>query len=424
MTVENFEISGSTVHLYKKTVKTSAEPADTKSSSDSQIIKIKHLNISDLQFYYLNENQNKPDTVFSISLDFAMWDFNTDSTAAKNFRSPLFQFDRVELSAENGELKVKNGLYNLIFSKMNFDSEQPDLTVASAEFISPYGKYEIGKHTGFEIDWYNLKADNIRFKNIKLAELLRDTALILREISIKNIKAEIFRDKRLPFPEKPDTKLPAELVQDIPFGLHSDSLVIQHADIEYEERAEESEQAGKVTFNSLHAKIKNISNSDSLKKRPMTLSAVAEVMNSATLSADFIFTIPETQQPSQVTGSLEPTQFSIFNPMVKPYAGVEIQSGQTERLAFNFDYNNVHSGGDMIFEYKNLDFVMLNKKDNSKKLVFTFLAKTFIVQKQNLQENNSYKKGEISHERDPKKSVFNYWWKSLLSGLKSVAVNP
>ncbi len=64
---------------------------------------------------------------------------------------------------------------------MNFDSEQPDLTVTNAEFVSPYGKYEIGQHTGVETDWYNLQTESIA----------------------------------------------------------SDSLVIQHTDIQYEERAEE-----------------------------------------------------------------------------------------------------------------------------------------------------------------------------------------
>ncbi len=116
MSINNFELSGSTTHLYsKKQQKTSADSTDTKSSSDKQVIKIKHLDINDLQFYYLDQNQDKPDTVFSTLLDFDVWNLNTDSTATSSFRSPLFQFDRVKLFAEKGELKVANGIIQFGF---------------------------------------------------------------------------------------------------------------------------------------------------------------------------------------------------------------------------------------------------------------------------------------------------------------------
>jgi hypothetical protein len=56
------------------------------------------------------------------------------------------------------------------------------------------------------------------------------------------------------------------------------------------------------------------------------------------------------------------------------------------------------------------------KKDNLK----TFLLNTFILKKNmdgSLPEEE--RTGTISFERDKTRSIFNYWWKSLFSGIKS-----
>lgn len=424
LVVKEFTVDGPTINFYKKGNKKTETDSTAASgkSGKKRIIVIKHLEIPGLQFNYLMGTADKPDTIFSTHLDLNVWKLNTDS-ASSGYSTSAFNFERIKLFAEKGKLKVRNGLFYLSFDKLNFDTKNPALTVSSAKFASPYSRYEIGEQRGVETNWYNINIDSIQLNQIEISKLLQDTALVIGQTNIKNIEADIFRDKHLPFPEKkPDTKLPSVLVQSIPIGFHNDSLIIQNANIKYEERGKNSEEAGTVSFNSLYAKFLNVSNIDSLKTAPMTLSANAEVMGAATLNADFTFTAPGASEPSTVTGTLEPAKFSIFNPMLTPYVGVKIQSGQINQLAFNFGYNNDRSNGDVIFQYENLDFVMLNKKNNSKKLVFTFLANTFVIQDENVEGQDDYRKGEILYERDKKKAIFNFWWKSILNGLKSVAV--
>jgi len=177
-----------------------------------------------------------------------------------------------------------------------------------------------------------------------------------------------------------------------------------------------------VSFNSLNATLRNISNIDSLINGPATLSAQTKVMGEATLNVDFVFASAGPQEQSQVSGTLEPTEFAIFNPMLKPYVGVNVQSGRSVQLAFNYGFNNERANGDLIFQYKNLDFLMLDKKNNSKKLLLTFLANNLVIRENNIEGNDSYRKGEIAHERNKKKGAFNFWWKAILNGIKDVAV--
>lgn len=420
--VNTFSVQGPAIYLYKNSNKSSDSTSTKSSSAISRTIKIKQLEISGVEFHLLKQQQNEVDTVFTTLFGLNISNLSTDSSNTDyRYSAPGFHFDKIEFIARQGEVKMGKGLYKFHFENLSFDSDYPNLVVAKSKFTSPYGKYEIGQHTGVETDWYNMKIDSIELSSIKLHSLLKDTIFMLNNINIGNIQADIFRDKRLQFPKKPDTKLPAELIQSIPMRFHCDSIILQNADIQFEEHGKNAEEAGRITFNNLHAKFTDIGNIDSLRKGPIKLSARAEVMNTATLTVDFLFTSPGAKEPSQVTGSLEPAKFAIFNPMLLPYLGVKVQSGQIDQLDFNFGYNNNRSNGDMIFEYKNLDFVMRNQENNSKKLVFTFLANSFVIEEQNLKGNSSYEKGEISFERDPKKAAFSYWWRSLLSGFKSIA---
>jgi hypothetical protein len=65
----------------------------------------------------------------------------------------------------------------------------------------------------------------------------------------------------------------------------------------------------------------------------------------------------------------------------------------------------------------------LKKKTGDKGGFVSFLANTFVINNKNPNGKN-LRIGEIDEERDPTKSIFNYLWKSLLSGIKpSLGIN-
>jgi hypothetical protein len=113
---------------------------------------------------------------------------------------------------------------------------------------------------------------------------------------------------------------------------------------------------------------------------------------------------------------------SALNPILKRNAGVAIEEGTLKKLSFNFQYDEETSNGELIFEYDGLKVSLIDRADQSKKGFQTFLTNTFILHKKNIKGSNSFRKGDISFERNKKRSLFNYWWKSLSSGLKSTAV--
>jgi hypothetical protein len=365
--------------------------------------------------------ETKDDTIFSSQANLEIWEISSDSGNQK-YRVKDMSFERVACSMEKGEYYLPGQLYRVLYKGFQYDSDSARLAVANFEFVTNEGKYEIGQKRGVEIDWFDFTGNGFEIKDIRLGPILAGQAIIIDEIELENFEGTAFKDKRLPLPDKPDTKLPMAMLEGLPLPFHCGLVTIGRADIRYEERVDNSSAAGFVSFNELQAKIENLSNIDSLIQDTTTMTANAKVLDKSLLHAEFIFPNKKFPLAYQAKGNLEPLPMDLFNPMLKLNAGMKIESGRLEQLFFNFQYNEEHASGDAIFEYDDLKVSVLDKEDNSTKKLQSFLTNTFVVHKKNLRDDSSFREGEISFDRNKKRSIFNYWWKSLYSGIKSSAV--
>lgn len=380
---------------------------------------IKKLEVRNGKLMMSETDSVKKDTVFYVEMNTDIWNLAINSKANK-FVFQNNSFDRVRLAINNSKFFLPNKRYQAHCDTLGFDSQNQRFTAHNIHLESYYSKYEIAHLDGVETDWFDISLDSLLLQEIHLDKLLKDSLLIVKKAELNRLKVHTFRDKRLPFPEKQDTKLPMQLISSLPFKLHTDTVVLRNAYIDYAEHREDADKEGIIKFYDVNATIANLSNADSLIKGKTMMKVSSRLMSESMLEAEFVF--PNNRYPEryQVTGTLQPSEMNIFNPMVMPVAFVHIKSGTTKTLAFSFIYNEDISNGEVVFEYENLKVFLLNKKNNPQ-AIKSFLANTFIVKKNNLQNDKSFKKGTISFERDKKKSVFNYWWKSLLSGLKDSA---
>ena len=110
--------------------------------------------------------------------------------------------------------------------------------------------------------------------------------------------------------------------------------------------------------------------------------------------------------------------------MLKFAALAEIKSGNVNSLMFSAQANDTYAFGNLNFGYDNLKILLLkNGKDGKEKGLLSFLANTFVVKSAN-PLNDKFRAGEMNFKRDKTKSILNYWWKTVLSGLKDVIGIP
>ena len=406
-------------HLIKSKTDSTEEKQDK--SQISRSINIHQIKIDNAKLLVDSLTPSGHDSTFNTQFGVQVWDVSTDQLS-KSYSYQNISFDRLKIYLKNGEYNLPDRLNSIRYSYFEYDSDHKGLSIDTISLHSLYQKYEIGKITGKETAWFNMIFTGFNMKNIRLATLLNDTALISDEIRIKNFTADVFKDKRLPFIKNKEVKLPMDMLNSLPFAFHTDSVILENADIEYSQRVDDSNKAGAVSFNKLSAKIENLSNIDSLIRGATTLKASAKVMNKATLSA--VFVMPNKKYPGKThaTGQMGPMEIASFNPMLRPSAAVIAKKGKIVNLSFDFNYDNDRSDGVLNFEYTELKIEFFDPSDFSTKKVKSFLVNKMVLHDENLKGDKNYREGKIAFERDKKRAVFNFWWKSILSGLKSIAI--
>lgn len=390
-----------------------------KNSNTSVVIK--NLEIIQAKILIYPPSGSNNDTLFFSHLNFTGKDLYA-GTAKKRQADKSRMFNHFQAAFSNTVYFFPNKLYRLQLHELKYNSENQVANLDSGRITTLFSKYELGQKTGVETDWFNISFGGLDIDKFNLNLFLNKKGPATGNVFLKNFNAKIFRDKHLPFPEKKATKLPGQLLENIPFPVHCDSLLIVTANIEYSERPENSDLESSVSFQQLQATIYNISNTDSLISGLTRIKTSAKVMNQSLLQAEFEIPNKKFQGKHKVTGSLHPINIAAFNPVITPNAFVRVENGKINTFEFNFEYNNLRSRGTLNFEYENLKLLFLNQEDGSNKVLKSIIANSFLVKKENQKNNKTYTLGEISFERDRKKSIFNYWWKSILSGIESISI--
>ncbi len=292
--------------------------------------------------------------------------------------------------------------------------------IDSLKIIPLYPKAEFAKRVGYETDRLDCVFPAIEFDGINYQSFLHDNTLAIHQVSLSFL-ISVYRDKRIRDLKK-FKPLPDSLLRKLPFAVLIDSIRVDNSQIIYEEVAESAETSGKVHFRKLNAMIYDVSNR---AETSMHLRAHAQFMNDGEISIRGNFS--NSNKPHFLEGSLRNFRLARINQMLMPATGISIESGKLDLMKFAFWYNDHHSDGELLLNYRDLKLLASSRDKEDKavpNIVKTLLINAFI--ENDLDKNDPFpkRKGEIHFVRDQNKFIFNFWWKSLLSGLKSATGVP
>ncbi|HEY3401822.1 MAG TPA: DUF748 domain-containing protein [Ohtaekwangia sp.] len=324
-----------------------------------------------------------------------------------------------DLTVRDLQLDMPASYYNLKIKNIRLMLSEGIFQIDSALIKPKLGKRAFMRKVNKQTDRI---AGLIPKFSIEGFEIYRDTTLhIHAEKLVTGFYLEIFRDKRYPFIKDFYTCLPAHFVQRLPFQFTVDSLNVRDSFISYEEFPEKGDSSGRVFFDKLNASIAGLHNQAG-KEKEIEMNANAELMGTGQLQVRFTFPT-DTTKAYEAKGSLRNFNMTRVNDMLGAAAQAKVKSGNMREMKFSFQYNMLRSVGEVKLEYENLKIISLrenSKNEQATSFIKTLLLNTFIIKK-NMDEDrpDDDKTGTILFYRDTKRSVFNYWWKSLLSGIKS-----
>ncbi len=192
--------------LYPLREDISEKPKDTR-VHDRKIpqIDIKTFEVENAESLFYRMDSLTRDTVFHAQINFKLNNISSHDTSLQYNANWAF-FDKAELDLSKVRYALPGGLYRLETDKFRYDSEENKAQLDSFSLKSEFAKYEIAHHTGVQTDWFDINAKSVTLEHLNLDAALQDTAFVVSGVYFRDFAMTVFRDKRLPFPEKPDTK--------------------------------------------------------------------------------------------------------------------------------------------------------------------------------------------------------------------------
>ncbi len=316
-----------------------------------------------------------------------------------------------------------DGFYQTHIAAIYLASNEEKLIVDSLALLPRYAKFKFSRVAGKQIDRLKTFIPRIEITGLQY-DHFRDSTFLASKIAIISAEIFSFRDKRMPFKETENKPLPIAAIKEFDFGIEVDTLQFKDAIVTYEEFPPDGFKSGKLVFEDLQATLVNLTN-NAYQNKPhfATLEASAKIMGKGLIEASFTLPLDENKQ-YHAKGKISQMSLSHLNPVLENLAFIRIESGRLNALNFDFDYNDKSSKGTLTINYEDLKITGLKKeKSKDESDIKTFLINTVVKNDKDKNMPIDKRTGAIEFERDRKRQIFNFWWKSLLSGIKASVLN-
>lgn len=407
--IENIEITKPDL-VYKHNPKADIKTFKSNNvSSFNKEIFVKQINISDGKININNFYNGS--TIANVN------QFNVSSNNvvynALNSNKP-FQIEAFTINLDSVFYKLNN-FENLNIETIKF-SEQ-STAISNIQLKTKYTKKELSGLLKTERDHFNVNINTINLNNQEVGVNSNNKFFFKAENSeINTVKAVIYRDKLV----KDDTlqkPMYSKMLRDLDFNLGLNTVKIKNLDLVYVELVNKNEKAGELNFSNLNANIFNVGNvyDKTIKTRANIKSTF---MKNTPITIDWMFSVKDPSDAFAFKGEINNLAGQDLNPFLKPNLNIEFD-GDLDKIYFTIDGNKTKSNIDLKTKYKEFEVVVLNKKGNEKNKLLSGLVNLFISKNSNDNPNNFRKGNSEDVKRDKTKSVFNFVWVNLKSGLLS-----
>ncbi|MFH1936846.1 MAG: hypothetical protein ABIK52_04720, partial [Bacteroidota bacterium] len=367
-----------------------------------------------------------PDTVkeFVIpSIDIQLVNLWVDSTWKTDPR--IYNTDDIVVILRDIRQQTGNGMYAMLFGEVGISTGQNLLYVDRFHLEPLFNRHDFSRKLGYQTDRMDVHAGKITLSGIDWRELMLDKRLVAGKLQIDSLELDDYRDKRVPMRPGFKPPMPQQLIRNLKTYIWIDSLELINGKATYSEQV--AEEPGTIFFDRIHGILKGLTNDSAWLAEKKTSSLVAEayLQGSGKLQATINFVFGDPMNRFSIPSALL-TSFELpkVNPMLSKLMPAEIESGIVSKLVIHgIQFNDNYSRGSLTLYYNNLSFKIFDEKRSTwsgiKIGVINWLASDIVVAKSNPGPQGKLRTGVIYFQRDKHKSIINFIWKSMLSGLKS-----
>lgn len=385
-------------------------------NSKLRVIEVDQFLVENGGLTYWNQDQSEArGELNNFHLDIS--DIRVDSTTQS--QPPYFDFSAIQTKSGKIRYLLKDDLYALETNGFDISSSDGLATIDSLKLIPQLPKYEFSQKIGHQKDRITLTVAGLRLENADV-EKLKSGELDAERFTINNANLEVFHSKMLPEGPEREKTFPQVAFKDLDIPIEIDTIAINQSEISYSEHLPDVSRPGTLTFANVNATFSDVTNDSAAISQGHTviLDVTSDVMGAAELDAHFEFPM-DTNGGHSVRATLGSMQAEQLNPILEPVGLVRAERGNIHSLQFLMDLGTDSASGWTQLVYSDLKIAVLDEEnvdEGGRQWLKTFLANVLKIKENN--NENPFRRGEVSKERNHTKSIFSYWWKSLSTGLK------
>ncbi len=338
--------------------------------------------------------------------------------------SPKFAINTTKLGSVHGIISgfhySGNDYHNIDIKKIEMNSSKELMQINDINVMPRIGKYELGKKLGHQADWMQAYISKVDIVKPDFDKLLRQK-LFADEIKIGNSTAYIFRDRRLPRPQK-NIPLPVDIIKTFPLDIRIKTCALATSEVIYEEYPKSGYgNAGILKIEKLNLSLSPlISDPASSDPAYMTMKVEGSIMGSG-ISHCVVMMPLQKNKPYYVKGAIEKLELTRLNSSSENLGKIRIKSGFLDFLSFDFTMTEQRSTGKIIGAYHRLIIQQLKKHTDEKNvadLASFALRHAIIPLNKDASLPERKRTGKVDYQRDATRMVSYYFLQSLLMGVK------
>ncbi len=391
--------------------------AETSSGDDSPAsfpaVFISNIQILEGSFAYMN----------SVEHEKASWQLNDVTISVSELDlsgladRPYPGFDHIELKVQKLDYRTANDHYEMYMDSLHLNSYNNEFSLKNVNFNPLLTASEMADVSGHQTDQFNISLSHFLLSGFDLESWLMDGKLVASKVELAEPEIRIERDRSYPRRERTEDRiLPHLQWKQMNIPVYIDTVHAVNGFLRYHEFYSEDNREGYVLFSQINLKaypFQNITAEDSLFIRTHAL-----FMGTTNFDLEIDFSLQD-DAAHVLSGTLGRMDLPTINEPLGDLVMLRLQQGEMEQLNFWFYADNHASAGNLIMIYNNLEVSFLSDQDTRirrRDRFRSFIANTFAVRSNN--PANNPRSGEIEYERDPDRSMFSYWLRSLATGLE------
>ena len=344
--------------------------------------------------------------------------------SAHQGRHRIFNADVISVKLGGYSITPGNGMNKFSYGEIGLSTGSGELYVRDLHLEPLYNRHDYSRKLGYQTDWIDVRVNKLRLARINLRELLAEGKLNAGLLEIDSLVLVDHLDKRVA--ERPGMKppMPQDALRKLKAYLRIDTVALKNGKATYEEQTGPS--PGTLFFDKMSVTFTGLTNDNLLLNAGLVseLKGTAYLMGKGKLDATLRFRFGDPRNTFSFSAMVGPTDLPEINPMLSKLMPAKVVSGKLKKLVVPMVYaNDDYAQGKLLFYYNDLSVSVVDQKhtffSKIKTGVINWAANDLIVNNDNPTKSGKMKTGVIHFRRDKSASIFNYLWKSVLSGLKS-----